>query len=48
VLTIIDRNATRLGIVPADFVMSRDLLHGVRQRAEDLARSRAAAAMPVA
>jgi len=37
-----------LGIVPADFVMSRDMLHGVRQRAEDFARSRAAAAKPVA
>jgi hypothetical protein len=29
----------RLGIVPADFVMGRGMLHGVRQRAESLARS---------
>jgi hypothetical protein len=28
-----------LGIVPADFVMSRDHLHGVRERAEGLARA---------
>ena len=28
----------RLGIVPADFVMARDHLHGVKQRAESLAR----------
>ena len=28
-----------LGIVPADFVMSRDHLHGVKERAEALARS---------
>jgi hypothetical protein len=28
-----------LGIVPADFVMSRDHLHGVKERAERLARS---------
>jgi hypothetical protein len=27
-----------LGIVPADFVMSRDHLHGIRERAEQLAR----------
>jgi hypothetical protein len=27
------------GIVPADFVMSRDHLHGVKQRAERLART---------
>lgn len=27
----------QLGIVPADFVMSRDMLHGVKQRAEQLA-----------
>ena len=30
-----------LGIVPADFVMSRDHLHGVEERAEALARSTA-------
>jgi hypothetical protein len=30
-----------LGIVPADFVMSRDMLRGVRRRAEGLARPRA-------
>ena len=30
-----------IGIVPADFVMSRDHLHGIRNRAERLARSRA-------
>jgi uncharacterized protein YndB with AHSA1/START domain len=30
-----------LGIVPADFVMSRDHLYGVKERAERLARSRA-------
>jgi hypothetical protein len=30
-----------LGIVPADFVMSRDHLHGVKERAEALARSTA-------
>jgi hypothetical protein len=29
----------RLGIVPADFVMSRDHLHGLKQRAEELTRS---------
>ena len=29
-----------LGIVPADFVMSRDMLQGVKQRAEALARER--------
>jgi hypothetical protein len=29
-----------LVIVPADFVMSRDMLHGVKERAEMLARSR--------
>lgn len=29
-----------LAVVPADFVMARDMLHGVRQRAEDLARER--------
>lgn len=28
-----------LGIVPADFVMARDHLHGVQERAEHLARS---------
>jgi hypothetical protein len=31
-----------LGIVPADFLMSRDMLHGVKQRVETLARQRAA------
>jgi hypothetical protein len=31
--------AGRLGIVPADFVMSRDHMHGVKRRAEGLARS---------
>ena len=30
-----------MAIVPADFVMSRDHLHGVKNRAEQLARSRA-------
>jgi hypothetical protein len=30
-----------MGIVPADFVMSHDHLHGVKERAERLARSRA-------
>jgi hypothetical protein len=30
-----------LVIVPADFLMSRDMLHGVKQRAETLARQRA-------
>lgn len=33
-----------LGIVPADFVMSRDHLHGVKARAEALARSRSSRA----
>lgn len=28
----------RLGIVPADYIMSRDMLHGVKQRAEKLHR----------
>ena len=32
--------AGRLGIVPADFVMSRDMLQGVKQRAEAMARER--------
>ena len=32
------------GIVPADFVMSRDHLHGVKERAERLAPSGADAA----
>lgn len=32
-----------MGIVPADFVMSRDHLNGVKERAERLARSRAEA-----
>jgi hypothetical protein len=31
-----------LAIVPADFLMSHDMLHGVRQRAEALARQRSA------
>ena len=31
-----------LGIVPADFVMSRDMLRGVKRRAEELAGARAA------
>ena len=31
-----------LGIVPADFVMSRDMLKGVKQRAESLATRRSA------
>jgi len=35
-----------LGIVPADFVMSRDMLNGVKQRAEALATQRSA--QPVA
>ncbi len=30
-----------LGVVPADFVMSRDMLRGVKERAEGLARERA-------
>jgi hypothetical protein len=30
-----------LAVVPADFVMSRDMLHGVEQRAEKLARTHA-------
>jgi hypothetical protein len=33
----------RLAVVPADFVMSRDMLHGVKQRAEALARTQAPA-----
>ena len=35
-----------LGVVPADFVMSRDMLNGVKQRAEALATQRSA--QPVA
>ncbi len=35
-----------MAIVPADFVMSRDHLHGVKERAERLARSRAEVATP--
>jgi len=31
-----------LGIVPADFVMARDMLRGVKRRAEELARRRGA------
>jgi hypothetical protein len=31
--------ASWLGIVPADFLMSHDMLHGVKQRAEALARN---------
>jgi hypothetical protein len=34
------RAGALLFLVPADFVMSRDMLRGVRQRAETLARSR--------
>ena len=36
------RRSSRLylaAMVPADFVMSRDMLHGVKQRAEKLART---------
>jgi hypothetical protein len=29
-----------LGIVPADFIMSRDMLNGVKQRSEAFARQR--------
>ena len=35
-----------LGIVPADFVMSRDMLNGVKQRAESLATQRTAQPAP--
>ena len=35
-----------LGVVPADFVMSRHMLNGVKQRAETLATQRSA--QPVA
>lgn len=36
-----------LAIVPADFLMSHDMLQGVRQRAEDLARQRSASSYSI-